>query len=179
MGVAHFALVAVSSILTAIALPSTSADATINEPNVSRDLAFIESVVFQTSLRDFDRSRFILRRQHKWFDWTSDGCSFPVIGGTGRSFNFAAACRRHDFGYRNLKLFDQRYNCSNLSPSSICSTNTWAYGQFWNSAQRLRIDEQFNRDMLDNCASRLRSFRVRCEAWAFAFFQSVRTLGGP
>jgi hypothetical protein len=33
--------------------------------------------------------------------------------------------------------------------------------------------------MLDNCASRLRTFRVRCEAWAFAFFQSVRTLGGP
>ena len=179
MGVAQFALVAVSSFLTAIALPTTSAVATTSEPTVSRDVAFIESIVFQTSLRDFDRSRFALRRQHKWFDWSSDGCSFPVIGGTGRSFNFGAACRRHDFGYRNLKLLDQRYNCSNLSPGSICSTNAWAYGQFWNPPQRLRIDEQFNRDMLDNCASRLRTFRVRCEAWAFAFFQSVRTLGGP
>ena len=83
MGVAQFALVAVSSFLTAIALPTTSAIATTSEPTLSRDVAFIESIVFQTSLRDFDRSRFVLRRQHKWFDWTSDGCSFPVIGGGG------------------------------------------------------------------------------------------------
>lgn len=174
MGIAHFALVAVSSLLTA-----NSSLVTVAEPDANRDVAFVESLIFQTTLHDFESSRFKLRRQYQWFDWTTDGCSLPIIGATGRSFNFGAACRRHDFGYRNLKLLDQRYNCDNLSAGSICSTNSWLYGRFWNSIQRQRIDEQFSRDMLDNCATRLRTFRVRCEAWAFTFFQSVRSLGGP
>jgi hypothetical protein len=174
MGIAHFSLVAVSSVLTAL----TSLSATTS-PDVNRDVAFVESVVFQTPVREFDRSRFMWRRQHRWFDWSTDGCSAPLVGGEGRSFNFVAACRRHDFGYRNLKLLDQRYNCSDAQPGSICSVYSWTYGRFWNSTQRQRIDEQFNRDMLEHCASRLRSFRVRCEAWAFAYFNSVRAIGGP
>ena len=174
MGIAHFSLVAVSSVLTALSSLSTS-----TPPDVDHDFAFIESVIFQTPIREFDRSRFMWRRQHKWFDWSTDGCSAPLIGVEGRSFNFVAACRRHDFGYRNLKLLDQRYNCSDTQPGSICSVSSWTYGRFWNSTQRQRVDEQFNRDMLEHCASRLRSFRVRCEAWAFAYFKSVRTIGGP
>ena len=174
MGLAHFALVAVSSVLTAL-----SSLATISQPNAERDYAFISTVISQTSLREFDRSRFMLRRQNTWFDWSTDGCSVPIVGSQGKSFNFAAACRRHDFGYRNLKLLDQRYNCAESSPGSICSISVWSYGKFWNSTERLKVDEQFNRDMLDNCASRLRTFRVRCEAWAFAYFKSVRSVGGP
>ena len=174
MGIAHFSLVAVSSVLTALSSLSTT-----TPPDVNRDVAFIESVIFQTPIREFDRSRFMWRRQHRWFDWSTDGCSAPLVGGEGRSFNFVAACRRHDFGYRNLKLLDQRYNCSDIQPGSVCSVTSWTYGRFWNSTQRQRIDEHFNRDMLEHCASRLRSFRVRCEAWAFAYFNSVRTIGGP
>jgi len=174
MGIAQAALVAVSSVMTAIfPLAITS------EPNPSRDLAFIESVSFNMSLRDFDRSRFILRRQQRWFDWTTDGCSAPVIGDEGRSFNFSAACRRHDFGYRNLKLLDRRYNCAEITPDSVCSVNSWSYGQYWNSQQRIRVDEQFQRDLLDSCASRTRTFRMRCDAWAITFFHSVRAIGGP
>ena len=114
MGIAHFSLVAVSSVLTALTSLSTTPP-----PEVSRDVAFIESVVFQTPIREFDRSRFMWRRQHRWFDWSTDGCSAPLVGGEGRSFNFVAACRRHDFGYRNLKLLDQRYNCGDTQPGSV------------------------------------------------------------
>lgn len=174
MGFAHLALVAVSSILTAL-----SSLVTVAEPNADRDYAFIETVVFNIPLHEFDRSRFMLRRQHKWFDWSTDGCSVPVVGNQGRSFNFTAACRRHDFGYRNLKLLDQRYNCPESFSGTICGINTWSYGRYWNAEQRLKIDEQFNRDMVESCATRLRSYRVRCEAWAFTFFKSVRAIGGP
>ena len=174
MGIAHFSLVAVSSVLTALSSLSTTPP-----PDVSRDVAFIESVVFHTPIREFDQSRFMWRRQHRWFDWSTDGCSAPLVGGEGRSFNFVAACRRHDFGYRNLKLLDVRYNCGDTQPGSVCSVNSWTYGRFWNSTQRQHVDEQFNRDMLEYCSSRRRSFRVRCEAWAFAYFKSVRAIGGP
>ncbi len=174
MGVAQVALVAVSSVLAAI----TSLFA-IAEPNADRDLAYIEKIVFNTPLREFDRSRFMWRRQQPWFDWTTDSCSVPIIGNDGRSFNFAAACRRHDFGYRNLKLLDRHYNCADLEFGSICSNGAWSYGQFWNAEQRSKIDEQFQRDMFASCTMRARTWRVRCEAWAITFFQSVRTVGGP
>ena len=63
MGVAQVALVAASSVLAAI----TSLFA-IAEPNADRDLRFIESVSFNISLSEFDRSRFMWRRQQPWFD---------------------------------------------------------------------------------------------------------------
>ena len=174
MGVAQISLVAVSSVLAAI-----TSLFVVGEPNAERDLKFIESISFNTSLKEFDRSRFMWRRQQPWFDWTTDSCSVPIIGNDGRSFNFASACRRHDFGYRNLKLLDLRYNCAGLTTGSICSNNSWSYGQFWNAEQRSRIDEQFQLDMFNLCTSRARTRRVRCEAWAITFFQSVRTIGGP
>jgi Prokaryotic phospholipase A2 len=174
MGVAQTALVAVSSFLAAI-----SSLFTVAVPNPNGDFAYIESVLFDTSLRDFDHSRVKWRSQQTWFDWTTDGCSVPIIGNEGRSFNFASACRRHDFGYRNLKLLDRRYNCAGLTTGSICDDNTWSYGRYWNAGQRSRIDEQFQRDMFESCATRSRTRRVRCEAWAITFFQSVRTVGGP
>ena len=174
MGIAQSALVAVSSILIANSSLIGVAD---NAPDATRDLAFIESVSFDLSLKEFERTRFVLRRQQPWFDWTTDGCSVPIIGNEGKSFNFSAACRRHDFGYRNLKLLDRRYNCAEAG--SICGTNSWSYGQFWNSQQRARVDQQFQRDMFDSCASRARTLRLRCDAWAATFFQTVRTIGGP
>ena len=174
MGVAQTALVAVSSLIAAV-----SSLFAVTEPNAGRDLTYIESVSFETSLHEFDRSRVMWRRQQPWFDWTTDGCSVPIVGSEGRSFNFASACRRHDFGYRNLKLLDRRYNCNGLADGNVCSTNSWSYGRFWNSEQRSKIDEQFQRDMFESCTSRARSRRVRCEAWAITFFQSVRTIGSP
>jgi len=43
-------------------------------------------------------------------DFTDDGCSAPVLGSKGLSYDFTESCERHDFGYRNAKrlgAFDQ------------------------------------------------------------------------
>lgn len=91
-------------------------------------------------------------------DWSSDGCSAPLVGGTGRSFDFTAACRRHDFGYRNYKVLDG--------------------GRHWTAALRRRIDGMFLSDMLTTCAPRPRAMRAMCRGWARTFHRAVRTYGG-
>ena len=57
-------------------------------------------------LAQFIRDRFTGDR---WFDWTHDGCSAPLLGSTGRAYDFLQPCMRHDFGYRNLQLMERRY----------------------------------------------------------------------
>lgn len=95
-------------------------------------------------------------------DWTTDHCSAPLVGNTGRSFDFTHACRRHDFAYRNLKMFDRR-----------------APGVWWNPEWRARVDEQFRRDLRGQCASRPLSQRITCRWWAEIFYRAVRTFAGP
>ena len=60
-----------------------------------------ETLLFRTSLPAFVN---IANEQNHdvRLDWSSDGCSAPVVHSTGRSFDFTNACRRHDFGYRNM-----------------------------------------------------------------------------
>lgn len=93
------------------------------------------------------------------FDWNSDGCSAPVVGSDGRSFDFAAACRRHDFGYRNFLTLEG--------------------GRHWTAPVRRRVDDQFLRDMKEHCATRRRSEKLRCLAWAATFHRAVRIYAGP
>lgn len=87
-------------------------------------------------------------------DYSDDGCSAPVVGSTGISFDFTEACERHDFGYRNYKnlgLFDE---------------------------EKGRVDEQFLEDMLDHCEGRSFLLRGRCTQWAYTFYAGVTGLGG-
>jgi hypothetical protein len=97
-----------------------------------------------------------------WFDWSTDFCSAPLIGNTGRSFNFTNSCRRHDFGYRNLQLLDHRYG---------------THG--WNGTSRRRVDQQFLADMQSHCRARPWYDEPPCFAWAAAFYSAVRVAGGP
>jgi hypothetical protein len=92
-------------------------------------------------------------------DWTSDACSAPVVESKGRSFDFTAACRRHDFGYRNLARIDG--------------------GKWWTAATRQLVDSQFRRDMHRDCERRVRTFRLRCLTWMEVFYRAVRTYAGP
>ena len=92
-------------------------------------------------------------------DWGTDGCSAPIVQSTGRSFDFYNACRRHDFGYRNMSRFKN--------------------GRAWNQALRLRIDEQFRKDARASCTSKLRLAKVQCLAWAETYFRAVRSFGAP
>ena len=91
-------------------------------------------MLYATSLTDFVASV----GSDPWFDWSTDFCSAPLVGNTGRTFNFTNACRRHDFGYRNLQLLDRRYGPSH-----------------WNAAsRRKRVDQLFLADMQSHCWSR-------------------------
>ena len=116
------------------------------------------SLVFGTSLRKFVSVADSDRRDSR-LDWSTDGCSVPVIGSTGRSFDFYDACRRHDFAYRNLGKLDG--------------------GKWWTPQTRARVDAVFRKDMLANCASRQASTKRTCTAWAETYYRAVRIYAGP
>ena len=154
MGIVLSMLVAVTSVLPAQLPPVVG---TITQPNpVLSTVEAVRHIEFDLDIATFTRQRFLLRRQYPTLDWTSDGCSAPIVGSQGRSFNFRSACNRHDFGYRIFK----------------------ALGLF-DTSTRTQIDEQLHRDMNTYCDSQRRTFKVRCIAWSEIFYTMVRAAGGP
>ena len=154
MGIVLSMLVAVTSVLPA-QLPPIIANITQPQPVLS-NVDAVRHIEFDLDIATFTRQRSSLRRLYPTLDWTTDGCSAPVVGSEGRSFNFRSACNRHDFGYRNFKnlgLFD--------------------------TSTRTLIDEQLYRDMNTYCDSQRRTLKVRCIAWSEIFYTMVRAAGGP
>ena len=149
MGMLLKSLVAVTSMLT-VNFPLR-----ISPPTFESPIEAVSYVMFDVDFTSFIREKYTLKRAYPHLDWTTDGCSAPVVGNEGRSFNFTYACTRHDFGYRNTKRL----------------------GQF-NESIRLRIDEQFHRDLEASCANQFRTRKVRCLMWAETFFVAVRATGG-
>ena len=117
-----------------------------------------ETLLFRTSLPAFVATADSAAHDMR-LEWGTDGCSAPIVQSTGRSFDFYNACRRHDFGYRNMSRFKN--------------------GRAWNQALRLRIDEQFRKDARASCTSKLRLAKVQCLAWAETYFRAVRSFGAP
>ena len=154
MGIVLSMLVAVTSVLPA-QLPPIVGTITQLVPVLS-NVDAVRHIEFNLDINTFARQRSSLRRQYPTLDWTTDGCSAPIVGSEGRSFNFRTACNRHDFGYRNFK----------------------ALGLFDTSTRTL-VDEQLHRDMNTYCSSQRRSFKVRCIAWSEIFYTMVRAAGGP
>ena len=150
MGIMLSMLVAVTSVLPA-QLPLD-----IPPVPVLSNVDAVRHIEFDLDIASFARQRFSMRRQYPTLDWTTDGCSAPIVGSEGRSFNFRTACDRHDFGYRNFK----------------------ALGLFDTSTRTL-IDEQLHRDMNTSCDSQRRTLKVRCIAWSEIFYTMVRAAGGP
>jgi hypothetical protein len=116
------------------------------------------ALVFNKSLVTFIKIADSVTRDAR-LTWTTDGCSVPVLGSTGRTFNFFNACRRHDFAYRNLRKIDG--------------------GKWWTPQMRARVDSVFKKDMLTDCAKRNKTARASCTAWAETFYRAVRTYAGP
>ena len=116
-----------------------------------------ESLVFNKSLISFIATAEANARD-KRLDWTSDGCSAPVIGSTGRTFNFYNACRRHDFAYRNFARLDK--------------------GKWWTEELRARVDAVFKKDMSLDCATRSLLIKKTCMAWMSIFYEAVRAYAG-
>lgn len=83
-------------VAASVAAPSPHSAATLG--------SVVERGVFTTELTEFPRFVRENRRFYRDLDWSTDYCSAPFVGNTGRSFNFRLPCQRHDFGYRNLKI---------------------------------------------------------------------------
>ena len=116
----------------------------------------VDILLFHTPLADFvaiaDDPTHDVR-----LDWTTDGCSAPILESTGRSFDFYSSCRRHDFGYRNLLRMEG--------------------GRHWTQTIRLRIDRLFRRDMRASCTNKIILMRVQCLSWAETYYRTVRAFG--
>ena len=121
-------------------------------------VSLVRRLVFSTSLANFITISESSQRDSR-LDWTTDGCSAPLVGGTGRSFDFTSACRRHDFGYRNFSDIDD--------------------GIWWTAPMRQRIDDKFLSDMRTSCSVRPRPDRLICRGWALVFYRTVRAYAGP
>ena len=147
-------LVAVTSLLTVVSPVQAG-------PSSASDWAFVSRMAFEVPLATFSAARVT---GDPWFDWSTDGCSAPLIGDTGRSFDFGEACVRHDFGYRNLQLLEVRYGSGRT---------------YWNATNRKRVDQQFFTDMKAHCRGRALMLRPTCNWWADVFFHAVRIAGGP
>lgn len=117
-----------------------------------------ESLVFNKSLKTFISTADNPNRD-KRLNWTTDGCSAPVIGSTGRTFNFYSACRRHDFAYRNFLRLDK--------------------GKWWTESFRARVDTVFKKDMTADCATRNSIDKKSCLTWMNIFYEVVRAYAGP
>ena len=126
--------------------------------SLAQTVSVIERGAFATSLSAFPRFERTYRQQFRELDWTTDYCSSPLVGNTGRSFNFTMSCRRHDFAYRNYKRIDS--------------------GIYWSEPLRRRIDDRFSVDMHDACRTRPRLDHLTCTAWASIFYRTVRTYAG-
>lgn len=154
-------IVVVAAVTSAVPAFHGSAATSPSPPSL---LSRLETLVFRTSLETFmsvSRSR---SGNDASFDWTTDRCSAPLVGDTGRSFDFTAACTRHDFAYRNYKKVDAA-----SAPHS----------RVWTSSMRHRVDLVFRQDMRNHCSRRPAIDRAPCHMWAELFFRLVRLAGGP
>ncbi|GIE80145.1 hypothetical protein Aph02nite_60950 [Actinoplanes philippinensis] len=90
--------------------------------------------------------------QSRWaaygFDWSSDVCTRAPD--TPVTFDFADACRHHDFGYRNYRTDLAR--------------------------NKDRIDEVFRADLRRVCDARHQLAQPFCNSIAFTYYEAVRFL---
>lgn len=159
-------LVAVTSLLTVLVI---TPQVRVAAGSAVADLAFVQRLIFDVPIVEFSATARLRIGANgeggdTWFDWSTDLCSAPLVGNTGRSFNFTEPCRRHDFGYRNMQLLERRYGSGH---------------SYWNSESRKRIDLRLLSDMMAHCAARWLLIRPTCYWWALTFYGVVRAAGGP
>jgi hypothetical protein len=172
--------VALVAALALVALPTpANAAAPGAPPDPKSDIETIYRLVFGVRLARFTAIAASHLDGDTWFDWSTDLCSAPLVGSTGRSFDFRDACRRHDFAYRNTQLLDLRYSCPRRPAGTVCPMGTATFGQFWNGMTRKAIDVRFRDDMRRSCATRRPLQAIQCRIWAEVFYNAVRVAGGP
>ena len=154
--------VSASTVIASSSLPNRSVvhRAVLDRSVIDRSV--VDRLVFTTPLHQFRAERSRAKRTHRWLITTTDGCSAPLVGSSGRSFNFRLACERHDLAYANY---------SALARLSLDVE--------WNATLRAAVDDQFQRDLQELCTKRRHSERLRCDAWSVVFFHAVRVSAGP
>ncbi|MGW7440698.1 phospholipase [Streptomyces sp. NPDC054849] len=124
-------------------------------PEVPADRPQVLSRFTQTSAASFRAWADAREHLDAWtaygFDWSTDQCTSSPDNPFG--FPFAAACARHDFGYRN-------HRASGLFP-----------------AAKARLDEAFHADLKRVCAQYSGTRRGSCDGTAWTYYQAVRLLG--
>ncbi len=121
-------------------------------------VSVLRRLAFSSSLSTFIRAADDPKQDSR-LDWSSDSCSAPLVGGTGRTFDFTNACRRHDFSYRNFSRIDD--------------------GIWWDAPTRRRVDDKLLADMRLGCSVRPPRDRLLCRGWALLFYRTVRAYAGP
>ncbi|WP_374774076.1 phospholipase [Streptomyces sp. NBC_01310] len=124
-------------------------------PEVPADKPLVLNRFTQTSAASYRAWADAREHRDAWaaygFDWSTDHCTSSPDNPMG--FPFAAACARHDFGYRNHR----------------------AAGQF--PAAKARVDQAFHADLKRACAQYSGTRRGSCDATAWTYYQAVRLLG--
>ncbi|KAI3570617.1 secretory phospholipase A2 [Fusarium oxysporum f. sp. albedinis] len=139
---------------------STTAPAADESPsnNIARQdrctAAEVDRLLFEVDLDTFMRARDA--RNPPCLDWSSNECSWSPDMPAG--FNFIPSCRRHDFGYQNVR----------------------GEGKL-TEARRLRIDDVFKMDLYNECG-KYRGFgelvrRMFCMGIADIYYAAVRLCG--
>lgn len=141
---------------------ASSSSRTIQDSHDSQYIDVVDTLVFHTPLQHFRRERSRMKQTHRWLITRTDGCSAPLVGSSGASFNFRLACERHDLAYTNYSALQR-----------------WGHDVVWNANLRAAVDDQFQRDLQQSCITRRRTQRLRCDAWVVVFFHAVRVSAGP
>lgn len=131
--------------------PSSSPSPVPAPPNPCTAAA-LDKLLFQDSMSIFTAARNA--GNPSCFDWNSDGCSCSPdeIG----KFDFLPSCKRHDFGYRNMKNQNR-----------------------FDEATRKRVDDNLHNDLYNLCdtfTGVLDNFE--CRRIADIYYNSVREFGG-
>ncbi|MFD5879509.1 phospholipase [Streptomyces yangpuensis] len=124
-------------------------------PEVPADKPQVLSRWTQTDAASYEAWADAREHRAAWaaygFDWSTDQCTTSPDNPFG--FPFAAACARHDFGYRN-------HRAAGLFP-----------------AAKARLDDAFHADMKRVCARYRGSLKRSCDGTAWTYYQAVRLLG--
>ncbi|RPB25583.1 hypothetical protein L211DRAFT_836302 [Terfezia boudieri ATCC MYA-4762] len=109
-----------------------------------------DSLLFSVIIASFLSSK--AAQSPAGLDWSDNGCSNSPDKPWG--FNFLDSCKRHDFGYRNYK----------------------AQGRF-TETNRLRIDDTFKKDLMNECNKTSRLKKGLCQRTADTYYDAVRLFG--
>jgi hypothetical protein len=129
------------------------------QPPFGSQMAALDRLVHHTS---YDAWRALSghgaalgRRLYPWLDWSTDGCSAPLVG--AGPFDFTVPCTRHDLAWRNLRRIERRFHRG-----------------VWTATNKLEADRRFVADLRTRCARVSLAVVTACLAAAQVYGAAVR-----